>query len=249
MTEWRDLRYEVVDGVARITLDRPEKRNALSTSLMAEVKAAVRTASADDAVDVIVLTGAGQAFCAGGDLPEVLERLASDDPLALYAFEDNLPFTTLRNAPKVVVAAVNGPALAGGLLLVLASDIVIAGRSASFGVPEGLVGLAEPMIPAAMSWAASAMKLKYMALTAKTVGAEDAERWGLITEVVDDDRLATRVDEVIAELRATSPDSRRIYKELINRLAQPSEPAGMYAALRTPEARERLEGFARRPPR
>ena len=199
---------------------------------------------ADDAVDVIVLTGAGRRSARVA----TCRRSSSASP-ATTRWRSTRSRTTcrsrrLRNAPKVVVAAVNGPALAGGLLLVLASDIVIAGRSASFGVPEGLVGLAEPMIPAAMSLAASAMKLKYMALTAKTVGAEDAERWGLITEVVDDDRLATRVDDVIAELRATSPDSRRIYKELINRLAQPSEPAGMYAALRTPEARDRLEGFA-----
>jgi enoyl-CoA hydratase/carnithine racemase len=123
---FEQLRYSVEGGVARVRLDRPDQLNAFTSRLYGELKWAMRRAGADDSVDVVIVTGTGRAFATGGDLKETLGRLESGDPLAMYAFYDNLPWTAIRECPKVVIAAVNGLCLAGGLITAVCADIAVA---------------------------------------------------------------------------------------------------------------------------
>lgn len=247
--EFEQLRYSVEDGVARIRLDRPEQLNAFTSRLYGEVKWAMRTAAVDDSVDVVVITGTGRAFATGGDLHETLGRLESGDPLAMYAFYDNLPWQAIRDCPKVVVAAVNGLCLAGGLITAVCSDIAVAAESARFGFAEGKVGVADAVAPALLHARVGTAKLKYLLLTGAMIDAAEAERIGLVTEVVPDDRLDQRVAEVVDELRSTSPVSRRLFKQYVNEhTAMPSGHGGG-PAFASPEVLEGLRAFAdgRRP--
>jgi len=242
--EFEQLRYGVEDGVARVRLDRPDQLNAFTSQLYGEVKWAMRAAAADDSVDVVVITGTGRAFATGGDLHETLGRLESGDPLAMYAFYDNLPWAAIRDCPKVVIAAVNGLCLAGGLITAVCADIAVAAESARFGFAEGKVGVADAVAPALLHGRVGTAKLKYLLLTGQTIDAAEAERIGLVTEVVPDDRLDERVAEVVAELRTTSPVSRRWFKHYVNEHTPMPPGHGGGPAFASPEVIEGLRAFA-----
>jgi enoyl-CoA hydratase/carnithine racemase len=242
--EFEQLRYSVEDGVATVRLDRPEHLNAFTSQLYGEVKWAMRQATADESVDVVVITGTGRAFATGGDLKETLARLESDDPLAMHAFFDNLPWHEVRDCPKVVIAAVNGLCLAGGLITALCSDISVAAASATFGFAEGRVGIADALAPALLHARVSTAKLKYLLLTARHIDAAEAERIGLVTEVVPDDRLQARVAEIVDEVRSTSPVSRRLFKQYVNSHTPIPGGHGGTEAFASPEVIEGLRAFA-----
>lgn len=242
--EFEQLRYSVDDGVARLRLDRPEHLNAFTSQLYGELKWAMRRAAADDGVDIVVVTGTGRAFATGGDLKESLARLESGDPLSMYAFYDNLPWQEVQDCPKVVVAAVNGLCLAGGLITAMCADIAVAVESARFGFAEGKVGVADAIAPALLHGRVGTAKLKYLLLTGKIIDAGEAERIGLITEVVPDDRLEARVTEVIAEVRSTSPVSRRLFKQYVNSHTPVPAGHGGVPAFASPEVLEGLRAFA-----
>lgn len=242
--DFEQLRYSVKDGTARIRLDRPEQLNAFTSILYGEVRWAMRVAAEDEGVDVVVITGSGRAFATGGDLKETLSRLGSGDPLSMYAFYDNLPWQAIRDCPKVVVAAVNGLCLAGGLITAVCADIAVAAESARFGFAEGKVGIADAVAPALLHARVGTAKLKYLLLTGTLIDAFEAERIGLVADVVADDRLDARVDEVIGELRSTSPVSRRLFKQYINEHTPLPPTHGGLPAFRSPEVIEGLRAFA-----
>lgn len=250
MTErFTQLRYSVAGGVARVELDRPEQLNAFTSRLYGEVKWAMREAAADPSVDVVVITGRGRAFATGGDLKEALARLGDDDPTSMYAFYDNLPWAAIRDCPKVVLAAVNGLCLAGGCITAICADVSVAAESARFGFTEGRVGIADAVSPALLHARIGTARAKYLLLTGKLIDAAEAERIGLVTEVVPDDRLQDRVAEVVAELRGTSPVSRRLFKEYMNRLSPLPDGHGGLPSFASPEVVEGLQAFAEgRPP-
>ncbi|MEW6472450.1 MAG: enoyl-CoA hydratase/isomerase family protein [Actinomycetota bacterium] len=243
--EFSELRYKVGDGVASLRLDRAEHLNAFSSRLYEELKWALRAAGSDETVDVVVLTGAGRAFATGGDLKEARERLESGDPLSLYAFVDNLPWAEFRQCPKVVIGAVHGLCLAGGVITAASCDITIAGESATFGLTEGRVGLADAVAPALLASRLSTAKLRYLLFTGKEISAREAERIGLVTEVVPDDSLDARVAEVVAEVRRTSPLSRRLFKQCLNQLEPvPTDPGVLLSSLNSPDTLEALRAFS-----
>jgi len=248
--ELRELGYKVEDGVARIRLDRPDQLNAFSSRLYEELKWSLRFATHDDAVDVVVLTGSGRAFATGGDLKEAQDRIEDGDPLSFYAFVDNLPWAEFRQCPKVVIGAINGLCHAGGVIAAASCDITIAADSARFALTEGRAGLADAVAPSLLSSRLSTAKLKYLLLTGKEIGAREAERIGLVTEVVPDDALDGRVAEVVGEVRCTSPLSRRLFKQCVNQLEPlPTDSAMLFTTLGGPEAREGLRAFSEgRPP-
>jgi enoyl-CoA hydratase/carnithine racemase len=235
--------YEVREGAAYIRLDRPDALNSFTAQLYSEVKDAVRLASADDNVDIIVITGTGRAFATGGDLHEVLARIDDKDPLALYAYDDHMPFETVKHCGKTTIAAVNGICVAGGLALASACDLQVAVRSAKFGIPEARIGMASSMIPSLLFGKVSLSKLRYLLYTGKSIPAEQAERIGMITEVVDDGALDARVAELIAEIRKTSPNARRLYAEYLNRMVPTPQNADLYRSLTSQECREGLRAF------
>jgi enoyl-CoA hydratase/carnithine racemase len=240
---FEQLEYKVVDGAARIRLNRPEVLNSFTTQLYGEVKNAVRLANTDPGVDLIVITGTGRAFATGGDLEEVLSRMEDENPLALFAYDDNMPFDAVRYSSKTTIAAINGICVAGGLAIASACDIQVAVRSAVFGAPEARIGLASSMMPSLLMSKISLSKLKYLLYTAKSISADEAERIGLITEVVDDGALDACVEQMIKDIRRTSPNARAMYADYINRLLPSAPNADLQRGFRSEECREGLRAF------
>src|SRR6476620_4408253 len=151
--EWRSMYrkilYELRNGIARITLNRPEKRNALDGEVVAELKAAFTASASDAACRVVLLTGAGTDFCSGADLAS-LEKTAQASVLDNMADARSTAdlFLMMRNHPRPVIAAVQGRALAGGCGIATACDIVLAAQSAQFGYPEVNIGFVPAMVMA-----------------------------------------------------------------------------------------------------
>ncbi|MGN5477925.1 enoyl-CoA hydratase/isomerase family protein [Cupriavidus basilensis] len=241
---FEQLEYKVVDSAAYIRLNRPEVLNSFTTKLYGEVKNAVRLANSDPDVDIIVITGTGRAFATGGDLEEVLSRMEDENPLALYAYDDNMPFDAVKYSSKTTIAAVNGICVAGGLAIASACDLQIAVRSAVFGAPEARIGLASSMMPSLLLSKISLSKLKYLLYTAKSISATEAERIGLITQVVEDGTLEEKVQELIKDIRKTSPNARSLYAEYINRMLPTAPNSDLQRGFRSEECREGLRAFS-----
>ncbi|EHR59673.1 enoyl-CoA hydratase/carnithine racemase [Saccharomonospora cyanea NA-134] len=193
------------DGVRTLTLNRPEAYNSLTVELKERLLTALRDAAADDDVRAVLLTGAGKAFCAGQDLKEHVGMLRSGDeaPLRTVAEHYNPIVTTIVDMPKPVIAAVNGAAAGAGAALAYASDLRIAGTSASFAMAFAGVGLGPD---SGASWTLQRLvgygrAVELMMLGRKLDSAE-ALRSGLVGEVVPDDELAARAHAVAATLAA-----------------------------------------------
>jgi enoyl-CoA hydratase/carnithine racemase len=200
-----DVRYEIAGSVARVTIDRPERRNAMSFSVMQGLRDAVTEAKANDAVRVVVLTGAGdKAFCAGADLGS---GGIADGAAAAHEGRGMLAalFRDLWELGKPTIARVRGYALAGGFGLALACDFVIAADDAQFGTPEINVGLWPYMITVPLLRSMPAKRVLELMMTGRRVDAAEAERIGFVTRVVPVEKLDEAVDELAASLASKSP--------------------------------------------
>ncbi len=190
--EYRNVAVAVDEASARITLNRPEKRNALSLELMEELIAALREVSALDAVRAIVIEGAGPAFSAGHDLSEMIDR---DEAFFSHLFAVcTVMMETIQELPQPVIAKVHGIATAAGCQLVAACDLAVAAETARFGTPGVKIGLfcSTPMVP--VSRAVGRKRAMEMLLTGETIDAETALDWGLVNRVVP----ASELDAVVA---------------------------------------------------
>ena len=238
----------VVDGIATITLNRPEKLNALTPALCDELIALLRAASADATVRAIVVTGAGRAFCAGADL-----TILGTDGDALVRAGREIALL-IRAAPKPVIAAVNGAAAGGGANLALACDYKVAADSATIGEVFAKLGLGPDwggsfFLPR-LAGTARALELLW---SARMVPAAEAYTLGLFDRVVPADRLETEV-RTLAQVWATFPAlSLRRAKEAIYRSLDATLPemldfevAMQHELFATDEARARLESLATR---
>ena len=197
MSSQEHTRYEVRGSAAWITLNRPEKRNALSGTLVREAFEHLETAGSDEQVRCIVVTGAGRAFCSGMDL--------ASPPGHVAPGERPVPFDALvraiQESAKPIIAAVNGPAFAGGLGLVGASDIVICAKSAVFSFSEVRLGLIPAVISVVCVPKMGAHHAMHLFLTGERFDAEAALRYGLVHRSVpaeELDRAVTREVETIA---------------------------------------------------
>ena len=254
-----ELLSTVADGVCRLTLNRPERRNALSWSLIAELREALATAKADDAVRVVVLTGAGeQAFCAGADLGGMAAG-PSATFLELHEGRGGLAdlFLDLYALGKPTIARVFGYALAGGMGLALACDLVIAADDTRFGTPEIDVGLWPYMITVPLMRSMPPKKALELMLTGRRVDAAEADRLGFVTKVVPVAGLDAAVDELAATIASKSPAilklGRDSFYEVWDRDAADAlshlHPLLTLTTL-TEDAKEGLAAFAeKRPPR
>lgn len=220
MTEPR-LTTTVVDGIATITINRPGRLNALTWATMDDIGEAIRDLGAQPATRVIVLTGAGRAFCAGADLADVG---AEEDPVAAVAhgMADSLnPMCeALLAAPVPTLVAVNGPCVGGGVGLALLADITVAARSAYFLVPQvDMLGIV-PDVGA--TWALPRLigraRTLGMSVLGERITAERAEQWGLIWQCVDDDTFADDVAALARKLAGANPDAVAATRRLVNRL-------------------------------
>jgi enoyl-CoA hydratase/carnithine racemase len=199
------IRVEVTGPAARITLDRPERRNALSLAVMRELLAELRRVGADDRIAVVVIAGAGPAFSAGHDLSEMVDR--PDDFYAeLFAVCVEL-MTAVHEIPQPVIARVHGIATAAGCQLVAACDLAVAAADARFATPGVNIGLfcSTPMVP--LVRAIGRKRALEMLLTGDPIDAPTAAQWGLVNRVVAPAALDAEV-EALAE--RISRSSRRV---------------------------------------
>jgi enoyl-CoA hydratase/carnithine racemase len=221
------VRYEVTDGVAWLTIDRPDARNALNKAVRDGLWAGTRRFNADDSARVLVLTGTGtRAFCAGGDLKEM-----ADDALRVPP-PDFLPqFGRNIDVPKPTIAAVNGAALAGGFLLAQMCDLCIAAESARFGITEVKVGRGAPWaVP--LPWLIPPRAAMEIMLTGDLIDAGRAERIGLVNHVVPDAELRGHVQRLALRVAANAPLSVRAAKATVGLIAQQSLSAAYEEAER-----------------
>lgn len=211
---YTEILYEVAEGVATITLNRPERRNPIGPSTVGELLHALGRGKEDAAVRVVVLTGAGKVFSAGGDLSQMAPQTGgSQTPLQSSAAESRSAGTFVdlnlmlagRGIGKPTIAKVNGHAMAGGLGLVVACDLAIAADDAQFATPEINVGLWPMMIMATIFRNVPRKRAMELILTGERIDAETAERIGIITRAVPRDRLDAAVHELVGKLLAKSP--------------------------------------------
>lgn len=207
--------YEVEDGVAWLTINRPDRRNALSREVRNGLWEGVRHFNDDDAAAVLVLTGAGdKAFCAGGDLKEMADvTLRVPPPDFLPQFGRNI------DVPKPTIAAVNGVAFAGGFLLSQCCDLVVASEQASFGITEVKVGRGAPWA-APLSWMIPSRVAMQILLTGEPMSAQRAREIGLVNEVVPGYELRRRTQGLALQIARNAPLSVRAAKRTVRLVAE-----------------------------
>jgi enoyl-CoA hydratase len=200
----------------RLVLDRPDKLNALNGAVVAALTGALDAAEANPDVRVIVIEGAGRAFCAGYDLTEEAEG-AIGGPAAWRDLLAADVAATLRvlDSPKPVIAQVHGYALAGGLELAMACDLIVAAEGTQLGEPEIRYGSAP--VTLLMPYLLGQKKTRELLLTGDLIDAAEAERIGLVNRVVPADRLAAEVDRLADRLARTPPEVMSLTKRMLNR--------------------------------
>ena len=203
-------------GTAKITLNRPEKRNALSFQLLTDLMDALDEVEKSTA-QILILTGAGKAFCAGMDLEE-LKTLTGKSHAENVADSKKMAriFRRLYEFPKPTIAAVNGAAIAGGTGLATMCDFTVAVPEAKFGYTEVRIGFVPAIVSSILVWQVGHKTARDLLLTARIFDAAEAYRLGLVNEVVEAEQLQRRACELAMQLMENSPTSVRLTKKLIN---------------------------------
>jgi enoyl-CoA hydratase/carnithine racemase len=214
------VRSELTEGVLTLCIDRAEQRNALNADVNRGLLAGLARAGADDAVRVVVVTGAGEkAFCAGADLGGLApDASAAELHRGRALFGDVLQ--GLRRLPKPVIARVNGAALAGGFGLALACDLAVAAEHATFGTTEVKVGMWPYMISAVIHEHLGPKRTMDLLLSGRRIDAAQALDWGLVNQVVAADALDSSVAALASGLVALSPVVLSLGKESYAAMAQ-----------------------------
>jgi methylglutaconyl-CoA hydratase len=213
---YKTIQIAYDSGIATVTLNRPEKRNAVSFELVAELMKAMDEIEASPA-SVVLLTGAGKAFCAGLDLDELKSLLGKTqeenvkDSATMAAL-----FRRLYDFPKPTIAAVNGAAVAGGTGLATMCDFTLAVPEAKFGYTEVRIGFVPAIVSSILVWQVGHKIARDLLLTGRLFDAAEAKLYGLVNEVIPSDRLLARARELAAQLLENSPSSMRATKKLIN---------------------------------
>jgi enoyl-CoA hydratase/carnithine racemase len=211
------VEVRVEDRVGSITLNRPDKRNALTRALLAELSQAFDDLHQERKLSSVVLTGAGSAFCAGMDLSEMRATAEGDNPEAQWG-RDSAIYRDLMlqmlHFPKPIIAAVNGPAVAGGAGLVVASDLVIASKNARFGLPEPRRGIVAGLVAPLLVFRVGAGQAARLLLSSALIEAAEAHRIGVYHELVDD--VAARARELVLECAQGAREALQLTKRTLN---------------------------------
>jgi methylglutaconyl-CoA hydratase len=246
------LTLDIADGVARVTLNRPEVRNAFDDALIRELQRAFERLQSDRAVRVVVLAGNGPAFCAGADL-NWMKRMAG------YSYEENLAdaqalatmLATLDRLPKPTIARVHGPVFAGGTGLVAACDIAVGTPEAKFCLSEAKLGLSPATISPYVIRAMGERLARRYFLTAEVFGAEEAYRIGMLSALVSASDLDREIENLAKNVLAGGPEAHAKIKDLIRAVAHrpvddalAAETAKRIAEIRgSPEGKEGIASF------
>ena len=244
------LKLAYQSGIATVTFNRPEKRNALSFAMIAEISTALGEIEKSDAL-VVIFTGAGKAFCAGMDLDE-LKSLTGKSPAENLEDSKRMAhlFRGLYDFPKPTIAAVNGAAIAGGTGLASMCDFTLAVPEAKFGYTEVRIGFLPAIVSSILVWQVGHKIARDLLLTGRIFEAAEARQLGLVNDVVASENLMNRARELAGQLMENSPTSLRLTKKLINGFIrdtldrQTEEAVAENAAIRqTGDFREGLASF------
>jgi methylglutaconyl-CoA hydratase len=215
------VQVKVHPPAGTIILNRPDHRNALSRCMMKEFLQAVGDLQMERHVRAIIVTGAGDAFCAGTDLAELHETNQQEDPLPVW-HDDSVRYRELLDAllqfPKPVIAAVNGPVMGTGAGLLLAADVIVADRNATFGLPEPRWGLVAGMIAPLLVFRLGGGHAARLLLTAEEIDAQEAHRIGLFHELVDADLVWARSAQIASECARAAPEALQLTRRLLNEM-------------------------------
>lgn len=216
LMEYKTLNLSTNNNITTITLNRPEKRNALSVQLVEEMMAAFDEIERSS-TQVVILTGTGKAFCAGMDL-DGLKSLVdkTHDENVRDSERAAKLFRRVYDFPLPTIAAVNGAAIAGGTAMATMCDFTLAVPNAKFGYTEVRIGFVPAIVSSFLVWQVGHKIARDLLLSGRTFDADDAYRFGLVNEVIDPDRLMFRATELATELMQNSPSSMRVTKKLIN---------------------------------
>jgi len=245
------VKVQVHGPAGTITLNRPEKRNALSRAMLEQISQAFDDLHLERRARAVVLIGAGSAFCAGMDLGEMQATSEAADPHTQWhadAAQYRDLIEQMMRFPKPIIAAVNGPAMAGGMGLVLASDLVLSAKSASFGLPEPLRGIVAGVVSPLLQFRLGGAQAARLLLTAQPIDATEAHRIGLASEIVGDELIWARAVQVAEQIARCAPEAIQLSKKLLNETIGESLPmllsagAAASATARTTEAA--AEGLA-----
>jgi methylglutaconyl-CoA hydratase len=247
--------YEARPPAVVLTLNRPDRRNALSQGLIAAIRAAFERARDDAAVRCVILTGAGPAFCAGMDLAELsesLQRVTANPAADTSVWDDALRLATvydlIYSLPKPAIAAVNGPAVAGGCGLVTVCDLAVAVPAARFGYPEVRRGLVAAMVMPHLLRHVGERTARYLLLTGELIDGAEACRVGLVNAVAAPEQLLAAAHAWARSLAEGGPEALARTKDLLRQFSRQAlsveEAARASAAPRlTAECQQGLEAF------
>jgi len=233
--------YQVEQGIARITLNRPEKRNALNPELIAELKKAVLSSDR-----LILLSGAGSDFCSGADLSglhnmaeaNILDHMGSAREMADL-------FIAMRRHPHPIVAAVRGRALAGGCGLATAADIILAAESAQFGYPEVNIGFVPAMVMAILRRCVSEKRAFELITTGDVINAQTAFDYGLVNRVFADETFDVDVQAFASRMASKSQSALMLSKSLLYHMDHMSFEAAIEAGVQTNAIARTTEDYKR----
>jgi naphthoate synthase len=250
MEKLTDVRYEVQDGLAWITIDRPERLNAFTAHTVDELIGCFKGAWAAPEVGVLALTGAGdRAFCVGGDQKQ-RERTGDYGPSESGLFEIESLHRLIRDIPKPVIAAVNGLAIGGGHVLHVICDLSIAAEHARFGQAGPRVGSFDAGFGTCyLARVVGEKRAREIWFLCRQYDAQEAERWGLVNRVVSASELRAEVRRYADEILTLSPTALRFLKQSFNleteQLAGQAALAfsGLHEFLASPEAQEGIRAF------
>src|SRR6266850_3452510 len=244
----RHLHATKADGVIRVVIDRPERRNALTIEMYHGLKKAAVLAERDPDIDVLLVTAVGDHFCVGGEIGGRHEGGAGLDRETDGI--DLLPFVQFERCPKIVMLAINGMCQGGGLNMTLTSDLSVASEHATFRAPELLRGVADCFLGARLASRIGIARAKTLLFTAREVPADEALAIGLVSRVVRHEQLEAAVVETIEQVRRTGPRARTALKRDLNRQLPPIDFPMFAESLASEEVREGFAAFVeKRAPR
>jgi methylglutaconyl-CoA hydratase len=215
MPAYQTILVEDQENIRTVTLSRRQLRNALTQEMIAELTG-VFTAAGDDAVDVLILCGAGEAFCSGLDLSE-MQKMSAQDSGQQRADSDRIAamFRALYDCPVPTIAAVHGAAVAGGMGLATICDFTLAAPDARFGYPEVKIGFIPAIVSAFLMRQVGDKQARDLLLTGRLLDAHEAHRLGLVTRVVEGRPVLEAAEELAKTLLKNSPASLRATKKLL----------------------------------